>query len=344
MAAETQSRQGRFIALGLGMTGMLAIVAAIVLVTPSVLEPSLDSASEIADLRTTPAITLEPGSAQPDRDNPTAPAIGATEVDPDRSRNQSGAETGEPPPSVNDPDHGASDQPIDRSAGGDQTGDAGDTPSDQSTPTDPAETTLDRPDENSATDDERDGDRRAPSVAADPAMAPLATPLAAGGLGVVAASAIRQVMSLGAQIGDRLGNLDWELPFTIDIRLADGTITEADVLDPGGQDTPALIRLPAEMDVDGYRPSVAEPRPDDMVTVLAEDPIVLRFADLTDLDPSTIHRGTAIIDRQGRLLALCEHAEAANATSIHIVMLNRVDFGASATTRTDSPPPRLQRR
>ena len=333
MATETQSRQGRFIALGLGVTGMLAIVAAIALVTPSVLEPPLESASEIADLRTTPPITLEPGSAQPDRDNTVA--IGTDRVDADANRTQSGAETAEPPASANGSGDEASDRPIDRSAGDAQPGDAGDPPSIGQTPSDPAGATpgtADRPDQHA--DSDREGDRPAPPVV-DPVMAPLATPLAAGGLGVVAASAIRQVIALGAQIGDRIGNLDWELPFTIDIRLADGTITQADVLDPGGQDTPALIRLPDEMDVDGYRPSVAEPRPDDMVTVLAEDPIVLRFADVSGLDPSSIHRGTAIIDRQGRLLGLCEHAEAANASSIRIVMLNRVDFDVPVTMQPD---------
>ena len=152
---------------------------------------------------------------------------------------------------------------------------------------------------------------------------------------MVVSSVVNQLMSIGEQIGNQLVSPDWDLPFEIDIRLADGTIGRAEVIDPGDQDAPALVRLPTEMAVDGYSPAIAEPEPDDLVTVLADTPIVVRYVELVDLDPSQIRRGTAVIDQRGRLLGLCEHDTTDSSLTIRILMISEIGWPVSETRPRD---------
>ncbi len=318
-------------ALGLGVTGVLAVVGAIAIVTPSGLGPQLESQSGIADLRSTPAISLEPG-ADPSGTVGAAstggePFVGSRVASPDPGPGDADPVTDSATGTAGDPSDPITDPPATTPATGTR-----------QTPID----TTDTASSGTASSGTAPGSSRPPAPSnpittpiAIPLATPLATPLAAGGLGVVASSVVSQLMSIGEQIGNHLGSPEWNLPFEIDVRLADGRIGRAEVIDPGDRNVPALIRLPAEMATDGYPPAISEPQPGDLVTVLADTPIVMRYVELVDLDPSRVLRGTAIIDQWGHLLGLCEHGGTDTSIPMRILMVSEIDWSVSETTRAD---------
>jgi hypothetical protein len=238
VATESQSTRARLLALGLGVTGVIAVIGSVAVLTPAVFDPQPQPTAETATLATVPVVTVGAPGANPQT---------------------------------------RTEEPVAQ-------------------------------------------------------VAPLVTPLSAGGLGVAVSGAVRSLARLGERIGEQLREDD--SPLEIEVRLADGSPVRAHVLDFGHDDSPALLRLLITARAGGYDLATVEPDARSSVTVMTEQPITIQYRELDQLDPAVIMPGTAVIDADGRLLGLCEH-DGEPPGSIRLVLVTEIAWRVSATTAPD---------
>jgi hypothetical protein len=110
----------------------------------------------------------------------------------------------------------------------------------------------------------------------------------------------------------------------VDVRLADGRVTEAEVV--AGDDQVVVVALAAA--APGH--AIARHRPDDgdMVTVMVEPPVVVAYA---DVDTVAVHEGTAVLNDEGAVVALCSRARSGR--GIELLEVTAAVAGATSADR-----------
>jgi hypothetical protein len=130
---------------------------------------------------------------------------------------------------------------------------------------------------------------------------PIATPIGDDGMALMSSRAIVS----GSQFG--IPRPDTRL---IDVVLVSGLVTKALVVDPGRSGGIAWVSLDVEADdepeteSDGHGLDVAVkmPRADDVVTVLADPPMLVEFAHIEQVKADD---GTPVIDDDGDVVGMC---------------------------------------
>jgi hypothetical protein len=127
-----------------------------------------------------------------------------------------------------------------------------------------------------------------------PGPQPLATLVGTTGLAVVTSRA--------------LGRMSPVVPAThsatssVTVRLDDGKPARASILDPGDGTGLAIVAIAGPIAIEGMPVAQRQPQPREPVTVMASEPIVVAYADITDID---VADGTAVVNRSGELIGLC---------------------------------------
>lgn len=86
------------------------------------------------------------------------------------------------------------------------------------------------------------------------------------------------------------------------VQLIDGPVVFAEVLDLGGDERPAILRLdPTPETIQGYVVAPDPPDAFDDITILIDDPVTMEFRFFVNIE---VPAGTAVIDEQGRLIGL----------------------------------------
>jgi S1-C subfamily serine protease len=127
-----------------------------------------------------------------------------------------------------------------------------------------------------------------------PGPQPLATLVGTAGLAVVTSRALGR-MSTGfpaAQSG----------PSSITVRLDDGRAARASVIDPGDGRGLAVVAIDGPIAIDGMPVAQEQPGAQEPVTVMADEPIVVVYEDVVDVE---VADGTAVVNRAGELIGLC---------------------------------------
>jgi hypothetical protein len=168
---------------------------------------------------------------------------------------------------------------------------------------------------------------------------PLVTPLDRDGLAVAPSRTIRQVLTeqeatdaAATQRSGTFGN-----PFTITVRLGDGTTRTAVVIDAGVGNDLALVEILAAQDPEdqpyGHPVALLMPSPRELVTVLTDVPVTVKFSEVSSLG---VADGTAVVNSDGQLVGLCWQ-EAASAGS-GFIPIDSMYAGATAPTPQPSRP------
>lgn len=130
------------------------------------------------------------------------------------------------------------------------------------------------------------------------ALHPIATPIGNDGLAVMSSRSIVGVTQLStARLDNRM----------IDVVLVTGHVTRALVVDPGESGGIAWVSLASEAYGHGLDLAIEMPRADDVVTVLADPPMLVEFAHIEQVEAAD---GTPVIDDDGDVVGLCmQHDE-----------------------------------
>lgn len=123
---------------------------------------------------------------------------------------------------------------------------------------------------------------------------PLATPVGTAGLAVVTSRALERLLG-----GSPPGSKE---PMTVVVTLGDGRAARASVVDAGTEGGLAIVAINGPIATEGMSLAELLPDADELVTVLSDDPIVVQFGQLAQLD---VADGTAVTNVDGELLGLC---------------------------------------
>jgi hypothetical protein len=134
---------------------------------------------------------------------------------------------------------------------------------------------------------------------------PIVVPIAQSGMAVALSTAVEAWLGESGAAGGT-NNRSGELVAVI-VRLPDGAITEGMILDPGSETRLAVIRI--RQASAGIEIAPTPPDRNDLVTVLATEPITVTFDRLGSLTSLPRHDpgGFMVIDEDGRLVGLCRH-------------------------------------
>jgi hypothetical protein len=134
------------------------------------------------------------------------------------------------------------------------------------------------------------------------ALHPLATPIGDDGMAVMSSRSIPRLTQLNTpRLDNRL----------IDVVLVTGHVTRALVVDPGETGGIAWVSLDAGAYVHGLDVAVDMPRAHDVVTVLADPPMLVEFAHIEQVDAAD---GTPVIDDDGDVVGMCiQHDDSGDA-------------------------------
>ena len=134
------------------------------------------------------------------------------------------------------------------------------------------------------------------------ALHPIATPIGNDGLAVMSS---RSIVTITQPSTARLDNR------LIDVVLVTGHVTRALVVDPGESGGVAWVSLDSEAYGHGLDVAVEMPRADDVVTVLADPPMLVEFAQIERVEAAD---GTPVVDDDGDVVGMCiEHDDSGDA-------------------------------
>ncbi|MGH9134726.1 MAG: hypothetical protein ACRDZZ_12360 [Ilumatobacteraceae bacterium] len=147
---------------------------------------------------------------------------------------------------------------------------------------------------------------------------PLATPIGNEGLALTTSRALVEIADLA------------ERP--IDVELVTGHIASALVVDPGENGGIAWVAVDSGEFDHGLDVASDMPHADDIVTVLANPPMIVEFAQIEAIDAADVADGTPVVDDDGDVVGLCiQPDEGGNAGFIPIDEL----VGAATTDARD---------
>jgi hypothetical protein len=114
----------------------------------------------------------------------------------------------------------------------------------------------------------------------------------------------------------------------VDVQLVSGTTTVGRVIERIGETT--VILLPDDVvesndGASGHRIASERPNESEMVVVMASPPITIAFADVETLD---VDEGTAVLDRDGRLVGICTHRN--RVEGVRVIEVSDVPDGATS--------------
>ncbi len=134
------------------------------------------------------------------------------------------------------------------------------------------------------------------------ALHPVATPIGNDGLAVMSSrSIVRITQPSSARPDNRL----------IDVVLVTGHVTRALVVDPGESGGIAWVSLDSEAYGHGLDVAIEMPHADDVVTVLADPPMLVEFGHIEQVEAAD---GTPVIDDDGDVVGMCiEHDDSGDA-------------------------------
>lgn len=115
---------------------------------------------------------------------------------------------------------------------------------------------------------------------------------------------------------------------TLTARLPSGAVVEARVLSAEGDDGLAVVALPGSVPDAGMALADTEPVPSDTVLVHAEEPMIVAFRDLPDVD---VDEGTPVTDGDGHLVGVCTNGDRTALMTVATVP----EMGAEPTTDDD---------
>lgn len=127
----------------------------------------------------------------------------------------------------------------------------------------------------------------------------------------------RQLPGLATPIGDgqravmTASGSNTEVGTEIDVQLTSGPVVTAVVDETASGIVIVSITSDASAPlVDGHAVASSLPAPDEIVTVLADPPVSVAFADVASVDAD---EGTPVLDRHGELVGLCTRGERSTA-------------------------------
>jgi len=126
---------------------------------------------------------------------------------------------------------------------------------------------------------------------------PIATPIGNDGMALTSS---RSILGTAQVNTPRLDNR------RIDVVLVTGHVTRARVVDPGEDGGIAWVALDAGESDQGLDVASDMPRADDVVTVLADPPMLVEFAHIGDVDAAD---GTPVVDDDGDVVGMCIQQE-----------------------------------
>ena len=103
---------------------------------------------------------------------------------------------------------------------------------------------------------------------------------------------------------------------TVDVQLASGATAVGRVVEHNGETTVILLPdglVESHNGESGHRVASTMPRGADIVVVMASPPITIAYADVGQLD---VGEGTAVLDRDGRLVGICTHRNRAEGVRV----------------------------
>jgi hypothetical protein len=149
---------------------------------------------------------------------------------------------------------------------------------------------------------------------------PIATPIGDTGMAVTSSRSILRITEVETP---RLDNR------RIDVVLVTGHVTRALVVDPGTSGGIAWVALDSGAFDHGLDVASDMPRADDVVTVLADPPMLVEFAHIGQVDAED---GTPVVDDDGDVVGMCiQHDDGGNADFTPIDEL----VGAAANAEQD---------
>jgi hypothetical protein len=131
-----------------------------------------------------------------------------------------------------------------------------------------------------------------------PGPQPIATLVGTTGLAVVTSRALGRM----APVVQATQGGTASVASSVTVRLDDGTPARASILDPGDGTGLAIVALEGPIAIEGMPVAHGQPQPHESVTVMADEPIVVAYADIARLD---VADGTAVANRAGELIGLC---------------------------------------
>jgi hypothetical protein len=129
------------------------------------------------------------------------------------------------------------------------------------------------------------------------ALHPIATPIGNDGLAVMSS---RSIVGITQPSTARLDNR------MIDVVLVTGHVTRALVVDPGESGGIAWVSLDSEAYGHGLDVAIEMPGADDVVTVLADPPMLVEFAQIEQVEAAD---GTPVIDDDGDVVGMCMESD-----------------------------------
>jgi hypothetical protein len=136
-----------------------------------------------------------------------------------------------------------------------------------------------------------------------PGPQPLATLVGTTGLAVVTSRALGRM----SPISSPTQGVTSSVALSITVRLDDGTPARASILDPGDGTGLAVVAVAGPIAIEGMPLAQGQPQPREPVTVMTDEPIVVAYADITNID---VADGTAVVNRAGELIGLCSEDSA----------------------------------
>jgi hypothetical protein len=131
---------------------------------------------------------------------------------------------------------------------------------------------------------------------------PIATPIGDHGMAVTSSRSILETTHL---------ETPWVENRRIDVVLVTGHLARATVVDPGESGGIAWVALDAGAPGPGLEVASDMPRANDVVTVLAEPPMLVEFAHIGQVDAED---GTPVVDDNGDVVGMCiQHDDDGNA-------------------------------
>jgi len=134
---------------------------------------------------------------------------------------------------------------------------------------------------------------------------PIVVPIAQSGMAVALSTALEGWLGGDAAAASVQGRSSGQV--VVLVQLPDGELTEGVVLDPGSATRLAVIRIVGPST--GIELAPAPPDDDDLVTVMAAQPVTVTFERLESLTslPENEAGGFMVVDADGRLVGLCRH-------------------------------------
>ncbi len=115
---------------------------------------------------------------------------------------------------------------------------------------------------------------------------------------------------------------------TVDVQLASGTTAVGRVIERIGETTVILLPdgvVEPHNGESGHRIASTVPNDAEIVVVMASPPITIAFADVEQLD---VREGTAVLDRDGRLVGICTHRD--RVEGVRLIQVSDAPDGATS--------------